>query len=433
MGNDTAITRYIDQNRDQLKVRAPENVPVERIEKWARKICMEDSKVRKAQPNTIVNSVMFLASWDLEPNHFDHAWIIPYEYTRSNGTTVTLAKPHIGYKGYIHLVTKYEDCRKVTAKVVYENDGIRLWQENEQGNIEHEIYVGPDRGQVIGAYAHFFFGDGLRTLEYMDIGQLETVREAARKQRNGNDSPAWRDFPEQMYKKVVIRRAMNHMDLSPDLQKVVGIDDSNHYEFDDAMDRGNDQSIEDAEYEEVEEPSKITDRATKRAGDSRNDERDSAEELIVGKLQRAMKGKVPDMIQDDWISAFKWKMTESIGVSDWSKIRAKPMRQILDRVGEMGDEERFERLEKLHDEYFQRWNRKCRGYVSRTSLGDPEIIMGNWHDAMKAEHAADSFNDITVSQLKEEFEAMKSAEEDEECPAGADKVIDELIVRYEDS
>ena len=77
---------------------------------------------------------------------------------------------------------------------------------------------------MIGAFAYVIFEDGGNRLEFMDADELE----AARKQSNASNSPAWNRFTNEMYRKVIIHRICKHIptDLTAEQKDIVlsGID-----------------------------------------------------------------------------------------------------------------------------------------------------------------------------------------------------------------
>lgn len=110
----------------------------------------------------------------------------------------------ISFTGYIKLVKKYSirPIEEVYAKVVRQGDEFTEWDENgEQKFIFKPLPF--NAGSVIGAFAVIKFKDGGVKVESMNISELEM----ARSKSSARNSMAWADFSEEMYKKVVVRRA----------------------------------------------------------------------------------------------------------------------------------------------------------------------------------------------------------------------------------
>lgn len=111
----------------------------------------------------------------------------------------------------------------IDAQVVYLNDNF-LWVQGDHPRIEHApvpLGKGP-RGEKVGAYAIIKREDGtILHREVMDYGQIEKVRSKSK----APNSLMWTDFPEEGYRKTVVRRGMKSVPVSEKLHAVVTSDD----------------------------------------------------------------------------------------------------------------------------------------------------------------------------------------------------------------
>lgn len=99
----------------------------------------------------------------------------------------------------------------IRAEIVYENDDF-TYDLGDEPRITHNRAKG-DRGDIIGAYAiatEKATGDKYR--EYMDIEELEKVRQSSR----GKDSPAWKAWKTEMYRKTVAKRLRKYLPIADD-------------------------------------------------------------------------------------------------------------------------------------------------------------------------------------------------------------------------
>jgi recombination protein RecT len=109
----------------------------------------------------------------------------------------------IDYRGMQKLVKKYAQ-RKVSeiyARIVREGDE---FSEEIKDN-EPVINFKPkpfNNGRITGAFAVCQYADGGSKVETMSIEQLD----AAKRMSKAQNGTAWKYFPEEMYKKTVIRR-----------------------------------------------------------------------------------------------------------------------------------------------------------------------------------------------------------------------------------
>lgn len=109
----------------------------------------------------------------------------------------------IDYKGMQKLIKKYavRPVDEIYARIVREGDE---FSEEVRDN-EPVINFKPkpfNNGKIIGAFAICQYKDGGAKVEVMSIEQLD----AAKRMSKAQTGTAWKFFPEEMYKKTVIRR-----------------------------------------------------------------------------------------------------------------------------------------------------------------------------------------------------------------------------------
>lgn len=109
----------------------------------------------------------------------------------------------VDYKGSIKLAKKYavRPVDEIYARIVREGDE---FSEEVRDN-EPIINFKPkpfNNGKIIGAFAVCQYKDGGAKVEVMSIEQLD----AAKRMSKAQTGTAWKFFPEEMYKKTVIRR-----------------------------------------------------------------------------------------------------------------------------------------------------------------------------------------------------------------------------------
>lgn len=109
------------------------------------------------------------------------------------------------YKGELKLARRYGGVVDAYAKIVREGEEYDsgVGEDNRQYVIHKANSF--SNAKVVGAYAVLRFADGHIILEEMSKEELENVREQFSKSKS---SPAWVKTPTEMYKKVVLRRAM---------------------------------------------------------------------------------------------------------------------------------------------------------------------------------------------------------------------------------
>ena len=64
-------------------------------------------------------------------------------------------------------------------------------------------------GKIIGAFAVVLYTDGGMAYDTMSLADLENTRKASK----ASNSPAWKNFTGEMYKKTVLHRLCKHIEL----------------------------------------------------------------------------------------------------------------------------------------------------------------------------------------------------------------------------
>ena len=129
------------------------------------------------------------------------AYLVPYGSKLNYQTS---------YTGSVKLAKKYSirPIRDIYAKLVREGD---IFDEGVV-NGEQTINFKPkafNSGPIIGAFAVCQFADGGLQYDTMSLDELENTR----KHSKASNSPAWKDFTGEMYKKTVLRRLCKHIEI----------------------------------------------------------------------------------------------------------------------------------------------------------------------------------------------------------------------------
>ena len=114
------------------------------------------------------------------------------------------------YRGAKKLAKKYSirPIKDIYAKLVHEGD---LFEEKIIGG-EQSFDFKPkpfNDGKIIGAFAVVLYTDGGMAYETMSLADLENTRKASK----ASNSPAWKNFTGEMYKKTVLHRLCKHIEL----------------------------------------------------------------------------------------------------------------------------------------------------------------------------------------------------------------------------
>lgn len=156
------------------------------------------------------------------------------------------------YRGAKKLAKKYSirPIKDIYAKLVREGDAFDEIIVNGEQSINFTPKPFND-GAIIGAFAVCLFVDGGIQYDTMSLADLENTR----KQSKASNSPAWKNFTGEMYKKTVLHRLCKNieidfenptqqkefladMEIETDTEKIVGaeiVENANTVDFDDVV------------------------------------------------------------------------------------------------------------------------------------------------------------------------------------------------------
>lgn len=114
------------------------------------------------------------------------------------------------YRGAKKLAKKYSirPIKDIYAKLVREGDEFEETIINGEQGINFKPKMFND-GKIIGAFAVCLYQDGGMIYDTMSLADLENTRKSSK----ASNSPAWKNFTGEMYKKTVLHRLCKHIEL----------------------------------------------------------------------------------------------------------------------------------------------------------------------------------------------------------------------------
>jgi recombination protein RecT len=162
---------------------------------------------------SIYLALVACAQVGLEPSGIkQEAFIVPFK-------GVATFMP--GWRGLIKLARRSGEVRSIRAHLVYSNDVFQPYLGSDE-RVVHEPAL-RDRGELIGAYALAKLANGEIEVEWMPMDELEKIRANAK--RGTYESPGYRDWAEQMYRKAPIRRLCKRLPLGEDYFRAAHLDE----------------------------------------------------------------------------------------------------------------------------------------------------------------------------------------------------------------
>ena len=196
--------------KNEVQKALPKHITSERFIRVALTAVNRTPKLLSCTQASLFKCLLDCSSLGIEPDG-RRAYLIPY------GKECTLI---ISYMGLIELCKRNGDVSNVFGAIVRENDFFEYDLGTER-KITHRPTL-KDRGEILGAYAVVSFKDGEKDFEFMDVGEINAIRDRS---KAGSHGPWKTDYAE-MAKKTTIRRLLKRQILSPEIRDTLDKEDS---------------------------------------------------------------------------------------------------------------------------------------------------------------------------------------------------------------
>jgi recombination protein RecT len=206
----------------QFQAALPAHIPVERFKRVVMTAIQNNPDLVNADRHSLWNATMRAAQDGLLPDGREGAMVIYNTKAKANGKEVWVQAvqwmPMIA--GVRKKVRNSGEISTWDAHVVHAKDAFE-YELGDDPFIKHKPCMDGDPGPVIAAYSVATLKSGEKSREVMTRGQIEKVRAVSK----SKDGPAWRDWYEEMCRKVVARRHSKVLPMSTDLDDLMRRDD----------------------------------------------------------------------------------------------------------------------------------------------------------------------------------------------------------------
>lgn len=235
---------YIKAMEPAIKKALPSVITPERFTRMVLSALSSTPKLAECSPQSFLAAMMTAAQLGVEPNTaLGQAYLLPY---RNHGQME--CQFQLGYKGLIDLAYRSGEVSVIQAHTVYEND-VFEYELGMDPKLRH-VPAKADRGEAVAYYAMFKTKDGGYGFEVMSVDDVQ--RHAQRYSKSyGNGSSPWRSNFDEMAKKTVLKRALKYAPLNSDFVRGVAQDETIKAELSDEMYAVPDETVFEAEGEEV--------------------------------------------------------------------------------------------------------------------------------------------------------------------------------------
>ena len=235
---------YIKAMEPAIKKALPSVITPERFTRMVLSALSSTPKLAECSPQSFLAAMTPAAQLGVEPNTaLGQAYLLPY---RNHGQME--CQFQLGYKGLIDLAYRSGEVSVIQAHTVYEND-VFEYELGMDPKLRH-VPAKAERGEAVAYYAMFKTKDGGYGFEVMSVDDVQ--RHAQRYSKSyGSGSSPWRSNFDEMAKKTVLKRALKYAPLKSDFVRGMAQDETIKAELSDEMYAVPDETVFEAEGEEV--------------------------------------------------------------------------------------------------------------------------------------------------------------------------------------
>lgn len=235
---------YIKAMEPAIKKALPSVITPERFTRMVLSALSSTPKLAECSPQSFLAAMMTAAQLGVEPNTaLGQAYLLPY---RNHGQME--CQFQLGYKGLIDLAYRSGEVSVIQAHTVYEND-VFEYELGMDPKLRH-VPAKADRGEAVAYYAMFKTKDGGYGFEVMSVDDVQRHAQRYSKSYGSGTSP-WRSNFDEMAKKTVLKRALKYAPLKSDFVRGMAQDETIKAELSDEMYAVPDETVFEAEGEEV--------------------------------------------------------------------------------------------------------------------------------------------------------------------------------------
>lgn len=214
------IWGYLLSRQEAIAKALPKHMTADRMAMVAFSEIRKNPKLLSCSPQSLVASVITASQLGLEPGPLGHCYLVPFWNDKTKSYDVQL---QIGYRGMLALARRSGEISDLYGQIVYTNDFFEV-EYGLDRKLVHRPAEDGDRGEPKGAYVVARFRDGGSFFDYMPWKEILRRRDAYSKgayDRSGNLQGPWKDEPEEMALKTVLRHAWKWLPMSVEIMRMV--------------------------------------------------------------------------------------------------------------------------------------------------------------------------------------------------------------------
>ena len=209
-------------------------------------------KLAQCEPVSMMLAVRRSAQLKLRPDGVEGAFI-------PRGKEATFMPM---FQGIVRKMLRAGTVKKVEARVVKTGDSFE-YEFGLAPKLIHRAGPSQDRAGTTHVYAIVWLTNGETQFEVMDFEETESIRRISKSNNKGAEGPAWRNYPDEMRRKIVLKRLSKYVEQDAEMSAVIA--------YDHALDEGRDIDPADMlpQIEDRSIQQRVTDHADRQTSDLR--------------------------------------------------------------------------------------------------------------------------------------------------------------------
>lgn len=213
VGTPNALKSLMESQKNGLGQMLPKHITPERLFKTMLVAANRNPDILKCTQSSILETINRAAELGLDlSGTLGEAYPVPFNNkVKDNGTErwVMQCQLIIGYRGMEKLAWQSGEVESIDAEVVYLNDTFKF-KKGTEVLVEWEPCLRGDRGEAIGAYACVKMKSGGKLARFLTTADIEKIRNSSK----SANSPAWRNWWDEMARKCALKRTLKDAPLS---------------------------------------------------------------------------------------------------------------------------------------------------------------------------------------------------------------------------
>jgi recombination protein RecT len=222
----------------QLAMVVPKHVTAERMVRVALTTLLRSPKLAQSTQESFFKCLLDCAQWGIEPDG-RRAHLIPFDTNKKVGdkwVKVTECTLIIDYKGFAELAYRSGLVRKIHAMEVRHGDIFEYDCGEVLKHVPHFLRRDPGKpasaGDIFAYYCRVHMEGDVIKSEVMSVDEVNAIRDKSQgyqafKAGKAKSSP-WNDYPVEMGKKTVFKRASKWLPLTAEFRDVIDRDNDDY-------------------------------------------------------------------------------------------------------------------------------------------------------------------------------------------------------------